>query len=132
MEQVNEKWYELRNAVYLKDYAEAESLLKSMPELISLTNSIGETVLHFLAVENDIEGVEWLHSRKFDINTKNDFGEPVIFEVASLGYKDLLMWFYNHGADFLATNEEGDSLLDYLKKIEKTDMENFIREHCKS
>jgi len=86
-------WYELRNAVYAKEFGIAESLLKANPHLTDLRDGIGETVLHFLAVENDAEGVAWLHNGGSDLDTKNKFGTPVVFEVAELGYTDLLLWF---------------------------------------
>jgi ankyrin repeat protein len=74
--------------------------------LLSLRNGIGETALHFLAVENDMKGVAWLHARGFDLNAKNHFRNPVIFEVAQLGYKQLLLWFVENGADPNAHNAE--------------------------
>jgi hypothetical protein len=130
LEPIDKQWYQLRNAVYSKDYSRAELLLKSAPELMTHTNRIGETVLHFLAVENDIEGVKWLKSIGFDINTKNDFGTPAIFEVAQLGYKELLIWFYENGADFAAKDGEGYSLIEYLEEWEKPDMAKFVMETC--
>ena len=68
-----------------------------------MRNGIGETVLHFLAVENDREGVSWLHSRGFSLNETNAFGIPMIFEVAQLEYRDLFLWFTHHGADLSET-----------------------------
>ena len=127
---IDKQWYQLRNAVYSKDYSGAELLLKSAPKLITHTNLTGETVLHFLAVENDIEGVKWLKSKEFDIDTKNDFGTPVIFEVAQLGYKELLIWFYENGANFSAKDGEDFSLIEYLEEWEKPDMAKFVMEKC--
>ena len=66
-------WYDLRNSVYSRQLARAEDLLATNPCLFDLRNSIGETVLHFLAVENDLEGVGWLHARGFSLNTENSF-----------------------------------------------------------
>ena len=108
-------WFELRNAVFRKDFSiRAADLLALHPELVTLRNSIGETVLHFLAVENDREGVQWLFSRGFSLNTGSDFCDPAIFEVASLGYQELLLWLLEHGADPLAVNRDGQNILEYL------------------
>ena len=123
-------WYHLRNAVYEQRYSDAQDLIKNRPELISLRNGIGETVLHFLAVENDIRGVKWLYNQGFDINTKNDFGTPVIFEVAHLGYKELLTWLFENKADFKAIDNEGYYIIQYLKDYEVGDMVEFIKK-CK-
>lgn len=84
------EWYELRNLVAQKKFNEASSLLARNPALLTSVNELGETVLHYLAVEDDREGVSWLASYGFDINTRNAFGTPLIFEIAQLDHKDLL------------------------------------------
>ena len=82
-------WQEFRDVVYSGDFARASEMVSCRPALLHMMNSIGETVLHFLAVENDLRGVSWLHARGADLDTKNAFGQPVLFEVAYLGYKEL-------------------------------------------
>lgn len=109
-------WYELRNSVFSKDFEHAERLLAATPALFDLTNSIGETVLHFLAVENDAEGVAWLHARGFSLNTKNRFGSPMVFEVASLGHRDLLLWLGRNGTNLSVVDNRQRNILDYLRK----------------
>jgi len=94
----------------------AQDLLTANPNLVELRNSIGETVLHFLAVENDLEGVRWLHARGFSLNTLNRFGEPMIFEVATLGHKDLLLWLADQDADFSVVDRANRGILAYLCK----------------
>ncbi len=107
-------WYELRNSVYLRQFKHAEDLLGANPDLFDLRNSIGETVLHFLAVENDIQGVEWLHDRGFSLDTKNRFGEPLVFEAADLGHKELALWLAQHGADFSVVDRKNRNISEYL------------------
>jgi hypothetical protein len=109
-------WYELRNSVFSRDFGHAGELLAANPGLFDLTNSIGETVLHFLAVENDAGGVAWLHARGFSLNTNNRFGEPMVSEVAALGHKDLLLWLGRHGADLSVVDGKQRSILEYLRK----------------
>jgi ankyrin repeat protein len=110
---VESVWYEWRNLVYAKQFENAAELLRANPQLVSLRNGLGETVLHYLAVENHSEGVAWLHARGFDIDSQNEFGTPVVFEVAQLGYKDLLLWFKEAGAIFeqLTARETRSSLI---------------------
>jgi hypothetical protein len=109
-------WYEFRNLVCSKEFNRAERLLSESPEILGETNSIGETVLHFLAVENDFEGVTWLHSRGASLNTKNKFGEPLVFEVAERGHKELLLWLAHNGADLSVRDGRNRSLLEYLRR----------------
>lgn len=108
-------WYRLRNAVYSKDFEEADRLLQVKPSLINIKNRVGETVLHFLAVENDLESVQWLHLRGFSLDNKTEISqEPIIFEIASLGYLNLIQWFYDQGADFSATDYQNRNIIEYL------------------
>ncbi len=127
MADVDPEWYALRNALFAEDYGEASRLVSSRPELLHLMNGIGETALHFLAVEDDQAAVAWLHGRGADINTKNEFGTPVIFEVASLGYKDLFGWFVEAGADVRAQDAGGQDLVEHLLEFDKEEMVTWVR-----
>jgi ankyrin repeat protein len=127
MAEVDSDWYALRNTLFAEGYAEAESLVAARPELLHLMNGIGETVLHFLAVEDAQAGVAWLHARGADINTKNEFGTPVLFEVASLGYKDLFQWLVAAGADVHAQDAEGQDLVEHLLECDKEEIANWVR-----
>lgn len=120
-------WYEFRNAVYAGDFQHAEQMLAQNPELLLLENGLGETVLHFLAVENDQEGVAWLFSKGSPLDIQNKFGHPVIFEVALLGYKELLLWFKKNGADFKIKGCDGESLMEFLINHEKIQMMEWIK-----
>ena len=63
MSETREDWYQFRNLLQLGDFAAASSMLALQPNLISERNSIGESVLHYLAVEDCQEAIEWLYSR---------------------------------------------------------------------
>ena len=80
-------WNELRDAIADRNLIGALALIQNDPELINKTNGIGETVLHFLAADNDALGVVWLHDRGADINCENDFGIPAWFVMTQLGYQ---------------------------------------------
>jgi ankyrin repeat protein len=119
-------WYEFRNLVFFQRFDEAGSLLAKTPDLISMTDSCGETALHFLAIENAIEGVRWLRERGASINTVDAFGEPLIFSVAQLGYKDLFSWHVRQGADLSALSKDGLNLIAHLHEYEKEEMADWI------
>jgi len=120
------EWYELRTFVMLKKFEEAEALLARKPTLISEVNGIGETVLHYVAVENDEQGVSWLWKRGFDINTKNTFGTPVVFEVANLDCRELLQWFISNGADVKCRNTDGMTIKEYVLDFGHVDIAKHI------
>ena len=122
MSAIEKDWYELRNAVFAGDYKAAEELLRKNPGLLTLRNSVGETVLHYLAVENAAEGVAWLHGKGADLDTRNDFGTPVLFEVAQLGYEELFAWFVARGANLRAVDEYDQGLVAFLTEHRRTRM----------
>jgi hypothetical protein len=119
-------WYKFRNLVFSQQFDEAARLLDETPELVSMTNSCGETALHFLAIENDLQGVAWLHGRGLALDTSDAFGEPLIFSVAQLGYKELFRWFVRQGADLNVVNMDGLNLISHLREYEKNDMADWI------
>ena len=119
-------WRKLRDAVYGRDFLEAEKPLAENPALPTMRNGIGETVLHFLAVENDIQAVSWLHAREFSLDEKNKFGTPAVFEVAQLEYKELFLWFSHRAADLSAKDADGNDLATNLIEYGKEEMAQFV------
>lgn len=119
-------WYELRDAVGRRDFADAEKLLSAEPGLTDRRNGIGETVLHYVAVEGDMEGVAWLHAHGFDLDTANKFGTPLAFEVALTKNRDLLKWLHAQGANFEALNADGDNISEYLLEFNSTRMAEYV------
>lgn len=122
-----EEWYEFRNALYAGDFAIAEELLSRAPALLHFTNSLGETVLHFLAVEDDLEGVQWLRSHGGDLNSRNTFGTPLIFEVAQVASEKLFAWLVEHGADARALDLHGQDIIEYLEQFDHDDRIAWVR-----
>lgn len=120
-------WQELRKYVSMGDYSAAKQLLAKHPTLIHSTNSIGETVLHNLAVENFQEGVKWLHSMGADLNAKNRMGTPVIFDVALFEHKELLAWMLEQKVDLTAKNNDGDDIWTHLKESDFPEMITHLK-----
>lgn len=120
------EWYQLRDLIQRKEFEGAAALIANTPSLVSATNVMGETVLHYQAVENDEAGVSWLSSRGFDINTRNAFGVPVVFEVAQLDYKELLNWFIAKGADLKSRDDDGRNIREYLLDFKHEDIARYI------
>ena len=120
------EWRELQALVVGRNYEEAAALLARKPSLRTTVDGMGETVLHYQAVENDQEGVAWLLSQGFDINTKNVFGVPVVFEVAQLDYRDLLHWFISNGADLKCRDGEGKNIKEYVLEFGHEDIAKHL------
>ena len=125
------RWNEFLEAIWLMDIGQASKMVAEKPDVLHVRSGIGETPLHDLAVENHLDGVKWLYEKGSSINTKNEFGTPVIFEVALLGYKDLLLWLLDHDVDLQATDEDGNDLFSYLKEHEKSEILDFLQGHTR-
>ncbi len=104
------RFYAIRNAAYV-DREEAGRLLAQAPALITVRNSIGETALHFLVIENDRLSVEWLLARGADVNTRNNFGETPLMEAAGIGYVEMCEFLLANGADMKAESEAGETAI---------------------
>lgn len=61
-------------------------MLNAHPELLNAKTSIGETALHYLAVENQLAGVKFLVQQGADINSQNDFGDTPLMDAARLNH----------------------------------------------
>ena len=98
------------NAV-VNDRELADSLIEEDPSFLAVKNGIGETVFHYLVVEDRKEEVSYLLSKGAEINTTNEFGNTPLSEAASLGYYELCEYLLKNGADHRITTAEGDSAL---------------------
>ncbi len=78
---------------------------------MELRNGVGETVLHYLAVENCILEVEWLISQGADINSQTDFGDTPLINVAQLGYEEMTKLLLKHGAHVNHQNSNQETAL---------------------
>ena len=73
-------------------------LVQAEPELLEARTGLGETPLHYLAVENQLRAVILLREAGADINTVNDVGGTPLSEAASLGYEELVEYLLAQGA----------------------------------
>jgi ankyrin repeat protein len=63
---------------------QATILLKAEPSLLNERTGIGETPLHYLAVENQLEAVQFLHQQGADLNTCDNFGDTPLMHAVGL------------------------------------------------
>lgn len=93
----DDRFYHLRNAAFA-DLPLARKLIQDDPRIVSARNSLGETALHFLVVENQLEAVEFLAKQGSDVNNINDFDSSAIIEAAQLGYVEMIDLLLRLGA----------------------------------
>jgi len=68
----------------VEEPAKADALLAEHPELLAGRWILGETPLHFLAVESHPTGVRWFAEHGIDVNAPNDFGDTALLDAVSL------------------------------------------------
>jgi ankyrin repeat protein len=105
----------------------AETLLASHPELRHARWLHEETPLHFLAVEGYSDGVRWLATHDFDVNTPNEFGDTALVDVASMGQADMVRLLLEFGADPNATSKvHGTALLAAVNSLSLPTVEAML------
>ena len=77
----------------------AQKMLAETPALIDARSGLGETALHWFAVEDCRDEIEWLLARGADINPQNKFGATPLMEAVQLGYAELIAFLLENGAD---------------------------------
>jgi ankyrin repeat protein len=101
-------------------------LLDAEPGLLNARTDLGETPLHYLAVEDHIEAIKALVERKgVDVNTLNDFGGSPLSEAASLGYVDLVKYLLSVGGK-LQLPEQKESVLHAAVRSGSTELVKLI------
>lgn len=62
----------------------ARKLVKDHPEVLNLRTGLGETALHYLAVENYADAVQLLIDLGANVNAKNEFGKSALEEAVQV------------------------------------------------
>jgi len=88
----------------------ALALLRSEPHLLEERTGLGETPLHYLAVENHLRAVALLVEAGAEVNTLNSCRGTPLSEAASLGYDELVAFLLAHGAKLHVPGQEEPAL----------------------
>jgi hypothetical protein len=80
------------------DLQTAKKMLDSDPSLLSLRDPCGETALHYLAIEDELEAVSWLISMGAEVNPRSQEDETPLSDAAGLGNLDMVKLLLAHGA----------------------------------
>lgn len=107
---IDYRFYSLRDAMF-NNWEVAQALIEADPTIIEARSGIGETALHYLAVENHLEGVAYLLERGAHINTRNDFQGTPLIDAASLGYLELCRFLLDNGADITSMDDIGKTAI---------------------
>lgn len=88
------------------DRPTAERMLQENPNWIREKSSLGETALHWLAVENYVDAVRYLLSKGAKVDGAQEAGTEgtPLTDAAQLGYVEMVALLIEHGADLEARN----------------------------
>lgn len=122
---VDPRFYTFRDSVRNNPMA-AEEMLTRAPELIRLCNGIGETALHFLAVENHLEEVTWLIEHGAEVDSLNDFKQTPLMEVAGIGHLEMCQLLVSHGANIRYVSPWGESVLSAAASHDQAEIVEYM------
>ena len=123
--QSDPRFYEFRDAVE-SDFATAALLIERDPTILDARNSVGETALHYLAIENQLANVEWLLDRGAEINTRDKFGDTPLSSSALLGYLPMCKMLIARGADLRTTNHDDNTPISQAAQGESVEVLKFL------
>lgn len=90
-------------------------LLRRNPELIEARTGLGETALHYLAVENQLRTVILLVEAGAQVNTLSSCGGTPLSEAASLGYVELVEYLLSQGASLHIAGQHDPTLHEAVR-----------------
>jgi ankyrin repeat protein len=88
-----------------------DSLTKN-PKLINARNSLGETILHILVINNNIDIVKYLHNHGANLNTIDICScTSPLSDAVSIGNENIVKFLLHNGVSVRETYEMGNSIL---------------------
>jgi ankyrin repeat protein len=122
---VDPRFYTFRDATR-SDLQVAAAMLADDPRIIRLRNGIGETAMHFLAVENCLAEVAWLIDHGSEVDTQNDFQQTPLMEAASLGLLDMCKLLISRGANFRYVSSQGESVFSAAAASDRVEVIQYL------
>ena len=101
-------------------------MISTEPALLGVRNSIGETVMHWLAVENQIAAVTALLDLGAEVDPVNDFDSTPLLECVTLENAELVALFIVRGASVSHVNHVGQSAITVAAKRQKPAMLHLV------
>lgn len=111
-----------------RDKPIAERLLLDCPELRQARLALGESILHFFAIEGTASEVEWLICQGFDVNSSNSFNHPVIVESLLAGRIEVADLLVKAGANLVFNDETYGNIADLEHWVDDLRTKQFIRQ----
>lgn len=96
----------------VREPTKAEALLAMHPVLLSGRWILGETPLHFLAVEGHPTAVRWFAEHGFDVNATNEFNDTALLDAVGLENLPMVELLLSLGANPNVFSQTKDTPLE--------------------
>lgn len=103
-------FHELRD-LFLARPHEAASKIRNDRTLLDTRSDLGETLLHWMAVENNLSAVVTLMDLGSAIDTVNHFGSTPLQDAVQLGNTEICLELLTRGASVTHVDDVGESVL---------------------
>ena len=102
-----------------------------LPMVLVNRNGLGESMLHWYAIEGEPKIIEKVIELGFDVNTTNKFGRTALFECVILARWEIVKLLLSHGARTDIRDQNDEDVFAYLQEAgeqEKTQkLQNLTR-----
>lgn len=96
---------------FCQSTADGLQLLAAERHLAEARTGLGETPLHYLAVENHLDAVRALVEFGADVNTLNDFGATPLSDAGSLGHSEIVKYLLSVGAKLAVEGQDEPTIV---------------------
>lgn len=122
---VDPRFHAFRDAV-ASDLKTAVKMLAEDSVVLRLRNELGETVMHFFAVENSPQEVLWLIEHGSEVDSQNLFKQTPLMEVAGMGRLEMCQLLISLGASFGYVNSRGESVLSAAASTDEAAVVEYL------
>ncbi|HEY3898375.1 MAG TPA: ankyrin repeat domain-containing protein [Chthoniobacter sp.] len=122
---VDPRFHAFRDAVAANLEAAAEMLAQDAV-VLRLRNELGETAMHFFAVEGFPGEVVWLIENGSEVDTQNKFKQTPLMEVAGMGRLEMCQLLVSLGASFGYVSSRGESVLSAAASSDEAEVVKYL------
>ena len=94
-------------------------MLREYPQLLHAKTDRGESALHWMAVENQVDAVKFLLSRGAAADEPANNGDTPLMSAATLGHEEICAALIRAGANVNAADENEDTVLHHAAQTGK-------------
>jgi ankyrin repeat protein len=122
---VDPRFHAFRDAVASDPQVAAEMLAQDSV-VLRLRNELGETAMHFFAVEDAAREVIWLIEHGSEVDSQNQFKQTPLMEVAGMGRLEMCQLLVSLGASFGYVSSLGESVLSAAASTDEVEVVKYM------